>query len=116
MEDGTQLGVMETRDAQQRADDMGLDLVEVSPNVRPPVCKIVDYGQFKYDEKKRKNEAKKKQSKVELKQIKLRPKTDTHDIESRGHLEPARVIGHNRPGRAAADAGAGHGVERSLAV
>ena len=80
MEDGTQLGVMSSREANAKAEELGLDLVEVSPNVRPPVCKIIDYGRYKYAEKKRKNEAKKNQTKVELKQIKLRPKTDVHDI------------------------------------
>ena len=81
MADGTQLGVMETDTAREKAVEMGLDLVEVSPNVRPPVCKIIDSGRFKYDEKKRKNEAKKSQTKVELKQIKFRPKTDKHDFD-----------------------------------
>jgi len=80
MADGTQLGVMPTDDARAKAEELGLDLVEVSPNVRPPVCRIIDHGKHKYEEKKRKNEAKKKQSRVELKQIKLRPKTDTHDL------------------------------------
>ncbi len=80
LEDGTQLGVITIDEARAKANELGLDLVEVSPNVRPPVCKIVDFGRYKYDEKKRKSEAKKKQSKVELKYIKLRPKTDKHDI------------------------------------
>lgn len=71
---------MSSREANAKAEELGLDLVEVSPNVRPPVCKIIDYGRYKYAEKKRKNEAKKNQTKVELKQIKLRPKTDVHDI------------------------------------
>lgn len=79
--DGTQLGVMPTDDARAKALEMGMDLVEVSPQVRPPVCKIMDYGKFKYDEKKKKAEAKKKQNRTELKQIKLRPKTDTHDLD-----------------------------------
>jgi translation initiation factor IF-3 len=80
LEDGEQLGVMSSRDALAKAEELGLDLVEVSPNVSPPVCKIIDYGRYLYSEKKRKNEAKKNQTKVELKQIKLRPKTDVHDI------------------------------------
>ena len=80
MANGDQLGVMPTDDARAKAEGLGLDLVEINPNVRPPICKIIDYGKHKYDEKKRKNVAKKKQSKVELKQIKLRPKTDVHDI------------------------------------
>ena len=79
-DDGSQLGVMATREALRLAEEKGLDLVEVSPNSRPPVCKIIDYGKWKYEEKKRKNEAKKRTSKVETKQIKLRPKTDVHDL------------------------------------
>jgi translation initiation factor IF-3 len=78
--DGTQLGVMPTDEAREKADELGMDLVEIQPNVRPPVCKIIDYGKFKYDEKKKKNEQKKKQSRIELKQIKMRPKTDEHDF------------------------------------
>jgi len=78
--DGTPLGIMSADDARAKAEEMGLDLVEISPDVRPPVCRIVDYGKYLYDEKKRKNIAKKKQTKVELKVIKLRPKTDVHDI------------------------------------
>lgn len=80
MADGAQLGVIETRDALAKAEELGMDLVEINPRERPPICKIIDYGKYKYDEKKRKNEAKKKQSKTELKQINLRPKTDTHDL------------------------------------
>lgn len=78
--DGEQLGVMPTKKALSLAQDKGLDLVEVSPNVRPPVCKIIDYGKWKYDEKKKKNEAKKKSTRAETKQIKFRPKTDSHDL------------------------------------
>jgi len=80
MHDGTQLGVIPTYEALQRAEELGLDLVEVQPNVRPPVCKIMDYGKFKYEQKKNANSAKKKQHTVELKEIKFRPKTDTHDF------------------------------------
>lgn len=80
LEDGTKLGKMPTDEARAKADELGLDLVEVQPNARPPVCKIMDYGKYKYDEKKRKNEQKKKQTRIELKTIKLRPKTDTHDL------------------------------------
>lgn len=71
---------METSAALAKAEEMGLDLVEISPNVRPPVCRIIDHGKLKYETAKKKREAKKKQSKVELKEIKLRPKTDEHDI------------------------------------
>ena len=79
--DGEMLGVLENADAQRLARDAGLDLVEVNPKAYPPVCKIMDYGKFKYDEKKRTNEARKRQSNVELKEIKLRPKTDDHDLD-----------------------------------
>jgi translation initiation factor IF-3 len=75
------LGVLETHEAQKLAREAGLDLVEVNPKAYPPVCKIMDFGKFKYEEKKRTNEAKKRQAIVELKEIKLRPKTDVHDLE-----------------------------------
>ena len=80
-EDGTMGGVVSTREAINMAADAGLDLVEVSPNATPPVCKILDFGKYKYDEKKKAREAKRKQSVVEIKEIKLRPKTDDHDLE-----------------------------------
>jgi translation initiation factor IF-3 len=82
-EDGEQLGVMDTRDAIRRAREQGLDLVEVSPNAQPPVCKIIDYGKFQYEAKKRANEAKKKQVTVTVKEIKFRPATDDHDYDYR---------------------------------
>jgi translation initiation factor IF-3 len=75
------LGVLDTHEAQRMAREAGLDLVEVNPKAYPPVCKIMDFGKFKYEEKKRTNEAKKRQAIVELKEIKLRPKTDVHDLE-----------------------------------
>lgn len=87
-EDGEQIGVMDTRDAVQRARDVGLDLVEIAPKARPPVCKIIDYGKFLYEEKKKKQEAKKKQVTVSVKEIKFRPGTDDHDYTYR--MERAR--------------------------
>lgn len=78
--DGAMLGVLETHEARRIAREADLDLVEVNPKAVPPVCKIMDHGRFKYEEKKKQNEAKKKQAQVELKEIKLRPKTDEHDI------------------------------------
>jgi translation initiation factor IF-3 len=72
---------MKTQVALAIAREKGLDLVEVAPTSRPPVCKILDYGQYKYEEKKRKKEAKAKQSKVEIKEMKFRPKTDSHDLD-----------------------------------
>jgi translation initiation factor IF-3 len=80
-EDGEMLGIMTTSDALRRAQEKGLDLVEVNPKADPPVCKILDFGKYKYDEKKKAREAKRKQSVVEIKEIKLRPKTDDHDLQ-----------------------------------
>jgi len=75
------LGVLDTPDALRLAREAGLDLVEVNPKAFPPVCKIMDFGKFKYEEKKRQADAKKRQATVSLKEIKLRPKTDDHDLE-----------------------------------
>ncbi|WP_437738736.1 translation initiation factor IF-3 [Sorangium sp. So ce1335] len=80
-DDGEMLGIMQTHEALRRAQEKGLDLVEVNPKADPPVCKILDFGKYKYDEKKKAREAKRKQSVVEIKEIKLRPKTDDHDLE-----------------------------------
>ncbi len=77
--EGENLGVLETRDALDRAGEHGLDLVEVSPNVSPPVCRILDYGRYKYEEQKKRAEARKKQKTIELKEIKMRPNIDDHD-------------------------------------
>lgn len=81
LEDGTLLGVMPTSDALRKAVELGLDLVEINPKSVPPVCKILDFGKFKYEEKKKASDAKRSQTVVELKEIKLRPKTDDHDME-----------------------------------
>ena len=80
-ETGENVGVVATADALERAIDVGLDLVEVSPNADPPVCKIMDFGKFKYEEQKRKNVARKKQKTIDLKEIKMRPNIDTHDYD-----------------------------------
>jgi translation initiation factor IF-3 len=77
--DAEQLGILPIDQALARAQDLGMDLVEVSPMAKPPVCKIMDYGKFKYTEKKKQNEAKKKQVVVQLKEVKLRPRTEEHD-------------------------------------
>ena len=74
------VGVVETHDALRMAREAALDLVEVNPKAFPPVCKIMDFGKFKYEEKKRTAEARKRQTLIELKEIKLRPKTDDHDL------------------------------------
>ena len=79
--EGEKRGVTPLEEALQVAEDAGLDLVEVSPNVTPPVCKVLDFGKYKYKEQKRKNEAKKKQKTVEVKEIKMRPNIDTHDYD-----------------------------------
>lgn len=77
--DGEMVGVVSLRDGLIMAEEAGLDLVEVSPNAEPPVCKILDYGKFKYEAQKKKNEAKKKQKVIEVKEIKLRPNIDDND-------------------------------------
>jgi translation initiation factor IF-3 len=79
-QDGQQLGVMPTGEALRIAEAAGLDLVEVSPKAHPPVCKIMDYGRFKYEKSKQAKEARKRQSQVIVKEVKFRPKTDDHDI------------------------------------
>jgi translation initiation factor IF-3 len=81
--EGEQLGVLPIEQALARAQELGLDLVEVSPMAKPPVCKIMDYGKFKYLEKKKQNEAKKKQVVVQLKEVKLRPRTEEHDYATK---------------------------------
>ena len=78
---GEMLGVMSAREALIRAYDLGLDLVEISPNAVPPVCKILDYGKYKYEQQKKANEARKKQKIVEIKEIKVRPNIDDHDYD-----------------------------------
>ena len=75
------IGVMSAREALIRAYDVGLDLVEISPNAVPPVCGILDYGKYKYEQQKKANEARKKQKVVEIKEIKVRPNIDDHDYE-----------------------------------
>jgi translation initiation factor IF-3 len=80
-EDGSNLGVLPTEEALRRAQERGLDLVEVNPKGTPPVCKILNFGKYKYEEKKRARDAKRKQTVVEVKEIKVRPKTDDHDID-----------------------------------
>ena len=76
---GEQLGILSIREALNKAEDEGFDLVEISPNAMPPVCKIIDYGKLKYKEQKSKKEAKKKQKTIEIKEIKMRAGIDTHD-------------------------------------
>ena len=77
--EGENLGILNTDEAIRRAKNEGLDLIEIEPNAKPPVCKIMDIGKYKYDSQKKANKAKKKQKKIELKEIKLRPVTEVHD-------------------------------------
>ncbi len=80
-QDGEMVGVVGRNEAIQRAMEAGLDLVEIAPNADPPVCKILDFGKFKYEAQKKKNEARKKQKVIEVKEIKLRPSIDDHDYD-----------------------------------
>ncbi len=79
--EGEQLGILDVSDALARAEEFGLDLVEVAPNADPPVCKIMDYGKYRYEESKKEHLRKKKQATVVVKEIKLRPKTEAHDLD-----------------------------------
>ena len=81
--DGSMLGVVGIHEAMGAAQDAGLDLVEVSPNAEPPVCKVLDYGRFKYEAQKKKNEARKKQKTIEVKEIKMRPGIEQHDYDTK---------------------------------
>ena len=81
--DGEIVGVLSTKEAIEMAFEVGLDLVEVSPNAAPPVCKILDYGKFKYEAQKKANEARKKQKVIEVKEIKMRPGIDEHDYQTK---------------------------------
>jgi translation initiation factor IF-3 len=79
--EGENVGVVTPAQAMVMAQQAGLDLVEISPNANPPVCKIMDFGKFKYEQQKRESEARKKQKTIEVKEVKFRPNTDTHDYE-----------------------------------
>jgi translation initiation factor IF-3 len=85
-ENGQQLGIIATEDALARARTAGLDLIEVSPNAQPPVCKIADYGRLKYEQSKKDKDARKKQRHFELKEVKLRPKIEMHDYETKARM------------------------------
>lgn len=79
--DGSQVGVVSIAEAQEMADEAGLDLVEISPHADPPVCKVLDYGKYKYEAQKKANEARKKQKIIEVKEIKMRPGIEDHDYQ-----------------------------------
>lgn len=86
--DGEQIGIMPVVEALKIAEGQSLDLVEVSPDAKPPVCKIMDHGKFKYEQTKKKQEAKRKQKTTQIKEIKVRPKTDDHDLATKvRHIE-----------------------------
>jgi translation initiation factor IF-3 len=87
-QDGNQIGILPIHQALASAKDRSLDLVEVSPFAKPPVCKIMDYGRYKYEQTKKQQEAKKKQNIFQLKEIKVRPKTGEHDLQTKlGHIK-----------------------------
>ena len=81
--DGEQIGVVSSREAQKIADEAGLDLVKIAPNAKPPVCKVIDYGKYRYDLARKEKDAKKKQKTVELKEIRLSPNIDTNDLNTK---------------------------------
>ena len=93
---GAQLGIISIREALIYAEDEGYDLVEVSPDAKPPVCKIIDYGKLKYKEQKSKKEAKKKQKTIEVKEIKMRPGIDTHDYQVKVKALKKFISGGNK--------------------
>lgn len=82
-DDGQQVGIILTSEALRMAQERGLDLVEVAPGAEPPVCRIMDFGKFKYQQQKKQQEARKKQTVIQLKEIKVRPKTDEHDYQTK---------------------------------
>lgn len=82
-DDGEMLGVQKIQDALRMAEDRGLDLIEVAPNAKPPTCKIMDYGKWKYENKKKQAEARKKQNIITVKEVQLRPRTEDHDLETK---------------------------------
>ena len=82
-EDGEQLGIMSSKEALKLAEEAGVDLVKIAPTAKPPVCKIVDYGKFKYEQTRKEKEARKKQKTVEIKEIRLSPNIDTNDLNTK---------------------------------
>ncbi|MCR5267715.1 MAG: translation initiation factor IF-3 [Lachnospiraceae bacterium] len=82
-ENGEQLGIMSVQEAQALADEAGVDLVKIAPNAKPPVCRIVDYGKFRYEQTRREKEAKKKQRVIEVKEVRMSPNIDTNDLNTK---------------------------------
>ncbi len=83
--DGEQIGIMSARDAMARATEAGLDLVKIAPNAKPPVCKIIDYGKYKYEMSRKEKEAKKKQKTIEIKEVRLSPNIDDNDMKTKAN-------------------------------
>lgn len=90
-EAGEQVGIIQTRDALDMARERGLDLVEVAPNAVPPVCRLMDYGKFKYEQSRKERESRRNQHVIELKEVRIRPKIDEHDLETKGR-QAARFL------------------------
>jgi translation initiation factor IF-3 len=92
-EEGNQVGVIPTRDALDMARQRGLDLVEVAPNAMPPVCRLMDYGKFRYEQTKKDRDSRKNQHVIELKEVRIRPKIDDHDLATKGR-QAAKFLDH----------------------
>jgi translation initiation factor IF-3 len=92
-DEGNQVGIIATRDALEMARQKGLDLVEVAPNAVPPVCRLMDYGKFRYEQSRKERESRKNQHVVELKEVRIRPKIDDHDLETKGR-QAAKFLDH----------------------
>ena len=95
-EDGEQLGIMSTKEALSMAEEAGLDLVKIAPTAKPPVCRIVDYGKFKYEQVRREKDAKKKQKTIEIKEIRLSPNIDTNDLNTKANAARKFLTKGNR--------------------
>ncbi len=94
--DGEQIGVVSSREAQKIADEAGLDLVKIAPNAKPPVCKVIDYGKYRYEMARKDKEAKKKQKTVELKEIRLSPNIDTNDLNTKMNAAKKFLVKGNK--------------------
>ena len=95
-EDGEQLGIMSARDAMKLAREANLDLVKIAPTAKPPVCKIIDYGKYRYEQARREKEARKKQKTIEVKEIRLSPNIDTNDLNTKVNQARRFVSGGNK--------------------
>ena len=95
-EDGEQLGIMSARDAMKLAREANLDLVKIAPTAKPPVCKIIDYGEYRYEQARREKEARKKQKTIEVKEIRLSPNIDTNDLNTKVNQARKFVSGGNK--------------------